>query len=109
MPYGPLWAAIAAIMLIGFGIGMAWGQVAKRIFDDAGETDRDRVTSVIPTTQALGIAFGSAAAGMVADRAGLSGTPPPAVIAEAARLIYLALLPAVALAFAGALRNAYGR
>ena len=109
VPDGPLPAAIAAIMLIGFGIGMAWGQVAKRIFDDAGETDRDRVTSVIPTTQALGIAFGSAAAGIVADRAGLNGTPPPAVIAEAARLIYLALLPAVALAFAGALRNAYGR
>lgn len=105
---GPLPAAVAAITLIGAGIGMAWSHVAKRIFDDAGEADRDRVTSVIPTTQALGIAFGSATAGIVADRAGLAGTPPPEVVAEAARLVYYALLPAIALAFAGAVRNAYG-
>ena len=109
VPDGPLTAAIAAITLIGAGIGMAWSHVAKRIFEDAGEADRDRVTSVIPTTQALGIAFGSATAGLVADRAGLGGSPPPAVIAEAARLVYFALLPATVLAFAGALRNAYGR
>lgn len=108
VPQGPLPAAIGAIVLIGFGIGMAWSHVAQRIFEDAGEADRDRVTSVIPTTQALGIAFGSATAGIVADRAGLVGTPPPAAIAEAARLVYYALLPALALAFAGALRNGYG-
>jgi len=109
VPEGPLPAAIAAIVLIGFGIGMAWSHVAQRIFEEAGEADRDRVTSVIPTTQALGIAFGSATAGIVADRAGLSGTPPPEVIAEAARLVYYALLPALGLAFAGAVRNGYGR
>lgn len=109
VPGGPLAAAIVAIVLIGFGIGMAWSHVAKRIFEDAGEVDRDRVTSVIPTTQALGIAFGSATAGIVADRAGLSGTPPPEVIAEAARLVYYALLPAILLAFAGAVRNGYGK
>lgn len=108
VPTGPLPAAIGAIVLIGFGIGMTWSHVAKRIFDDAGEADRDRVTSVIPTTQALGIAFGSATAGIVADRAGLAGTPPPEVVAEAARLVYYALLPAIALAFVGAMRNAYG-
>ena len=109
IPAGPASAAIGAIVLIGLGIGMTWSHVAKRIFDAAGETDRDRVTSVIPTTQALGIAFGSATAGIVADRAGLGGTPPPEVVAEAARQIYLVLLPAVGLAFAGALGNAYGK
>lgn len=108
VPDGPLPAAIGAIVLIGFGIGMAWSHVAKRIFDDAGEADRDRVTSVIPTTQALGIAFGSATAGILTHRAGLSGMPPPEVVAESARLVYYALLPAIALAFAGAFRNAYG-
>ncbi|NQW12387.1 MAG: MFS transporter [Alphaproteobacteria bacterium] len=106
LPAGPLVLAIGAIMLLGFGIGAAWGHVGKRIFDAAGEADRDRVTSVIPTTQSLGLAFGSAAAGIVADRVGLAGTPPPEVMAEAARWVYLALLPAIGLALLGALRNA---
>lgn len=109
IPTGPLPAAIAAITLIGFGIGLSWSHAAKRIFEDAGEAGRDRVTSVVPTTQALGIAFGSSVAGIVADRAGLGGTPPPEVVAEAARQVYLVLLPALALAFAGAARNAYGK
>ncbi|EDP65610.1 major facilitator superfamily protein superfamily [alpha proteobacterium BAL199] len=109
VPHGPLWAAIAAFMVLGTGIGLAWSHVAKRIFDAAGEADRDRVTSVIPTTQALGVAFGSAAAGIVADRAGLVGTPPLPVIADAAHLVFLFLLPAIALALTGALRSAYGR
>jgi hypothetical protein len=109
LPGGPLAGAIGAIMLIGFGIGTTWGHAAKRIFDDAGEADRDRVTSVIPTTQSLGFAFGSAAAGIVADRVGLAGTPDPAVTAEAARMVYLALLPAIGLAFVGALRCAFGK
>lgn len=109
IPTGPLPAAIAAIVLFGLGIGMSWSHVAKRIFDSAGEAGRDRVTSVIPTTQALGIAFGSSVAGIVADRSGLGGTPPPEVVAEAARAVYLVLLPALALAFAGAVRNAYGK
>lgn len=106
LPAGPLALAVGAIMLLGFGIGTAWGHVAKRIFDAAGEADRDRVTSVIPTTQSLGMAFGSAAAGIVADRTGLAGTPPPEVMAEAARWVYLALLPAVGLAMLAAARNA---
>lgn len=108
IPTGPLPAAIAAIVLFGFGIGMTWSHAAKRIFEDAGEAGRDRVTSVVPTTQALGVAFGSSVAGIVADRAGLGGTPPPEVVAEAARQVYLVLLPALVLAFAGAVRNAYG-
>src|SRR5690606_13794635 len=62
IPAGPLPAAVAAIMLIGCGIGMTWSFAAKRIFEAAGEADRDRVTSVVPTTQALGIAFGSSVA-----------------------------------------------
>lgn len=109
IPAGPLAAAVAAIMLIGCGIGMSWSYAAKRIFEDAGETDRDRVTSVVPTTQALGIAFGSSVAGIVADRSGLGGTPPPEVVADAARAVYLVLLPALALALAGAVRNAFGK
>lgn len=109
IPTGPLPAAIGAITLIGWGIGMTWSHVARRIFEDAGEADRDRVTSVIPTTQALGIAFGSATAGIVADRAGLGGSPALPVVATAAHLVYLAVLPAIGLAFLGAVRNAFGR
>ena len=106
LPGGPLWLAVAGIALLGFGIGTAWGHVAKRVFDAAGEADRDRVTSVVPTAQSLGMAFGSAAVGVVGDRIGLAGTPPVEVIADAALWSYLALLPAVGLAVAGAATTA---
>ncbi len=109
LPAGPFWPAIASIAVLGFGIGTAWGHVAKRVFDAAGEVDRDRVTSVVPTAQSLGMAFGSAAVGVVGDRVGLTGVPPQEVIAEAARWAYLALLPAVGLATAGAAVNALRR
>lgn len=103
LPQGPLPLAIASIGLLGFGIGTAWGHVAKRVFDAAGEADRDRVGSAMPTMQALGLAFGAAAVGVVGDRVGLSGTPDTAVIEAAARWTYLALLPAIGLAILGAL------
>lgn len=106
LPQGPLPLAIASIALLGFGIGTAWGHVAKRVFDAAGDADRDRVGSTMPTMQSLGLAFGAAAVGVVGERVGLSGTPDTAVIEAAARWTYLALLPAVGLAILGALGNA---
>lgn len=106
LPQGPLPLAIASIGLLGFGIGTAWGHVAKRVFDAAGEADRDRVGSAMPTMQSLGLAFGAAAVGVVGDRVGLSGTPDAPVIEAAARWTYLALLPAIGLAILGALGNA---
>lgn len=106
LPQGPLHLAVGSIALLGFGIGTAWGHVAKRVFDAAGDADRDRVGSTMPTMQSLGMAFGAAAVGVVGDRVGLSGAPDTAVIAEAARWTYLALLPAVGLAILGALGNA---
>jgi MFS family permease len=105
LPTGPFWLAITSIAVLGFGIGTAWGHVAKRVFEAAGEADRDRVTSVVPTSQALGMAFGAAAVGVIADRIGLAGAPPVEVIAEAARWTYLGLLPAVGLAIVGAMVN----
>lgn len=106
LPQGPLPLAIASIGLLGFGIGTAWGHVAKRVFDAAGEADRERVGSTMPTMQSLGLAFGAAAVGVVGDRVGLTGTPEVPVIEAAARWTYLALLPAVGLAILGAMGNA---
>ncbi|MCR9071687.1 MAG: MFS transporter [Alphaproteobacteria bacterium] len=106
LPQGPLPLAVLSIAVLGFGIGTAWGHVAKRVFDAAGEADRDRVGSTMPTMQSLGMAFGAAAVGVVGDRVGLSGTPETEVIEAAARWTYLALLPAVALGILGALGNA---
>lgn len=109
LPEGPLALAIASIGLLGFGIGLAWGHVAKRVFDAAGEADRDRVGSAMPTMQALGMAFGAAAVGVVGDRVGLSGVPETSVIEAAARWTFLALLPAVGIAVLGAAGNALRR
>jgi MFS family permease len=106
LPQGPLPLAVLSIAVLGFGIGTAWGHVAKRVFDAAGEADRDRVGSTMPTMQSLGMAFGAAAVGVVGARVGLSGTPETEVIEAAARWTYLALLPAVGLGILGAMGNA---
>ena len=68
LPAGPIWAAIGAVAVIGVGIGLAWGHIARFVFEAAGDADRHRVTTVMPTIQSLGIAFGSVAAGPYRER-----------------------------------------
>lgn len=108
LPGGPLWAAIAAIATIGVGIGLAWGHVARFVLEAAGEADRDRVPSVLPTMQGVGIAFGSSAAGLVANANGFDQGLTVETARAVAFWIYVGLSPAVAIALICGIRVAVG-
>ncbi len=108
LPSGPVWAAVVAITVIGFGIGLAWGHVGRFVLEAAGEADRNRVTSVMPTMQSIGIAFGSAAAGLVANAKGFSATLSVETARTVAFWIYAGLSPALLIAVIGGARVALG-
>ena len=103
VPAGPLWVAIAGVSTIGFGIGLAWGHVGRFVLETAGDCDKDRVGSVMPTMQLIGIAFGSAVAGLIANANGFDRTLTDQSAEAVARWIYLGLAPAVLVSIVGAI------
>jgi predicted MFS family arabinose efflux permease len=71
-PHDPTSLLIAAIALLGVGIGQCWPFVAHRIMDGANAGDEIVAASSVPTIQQMGFALGGAAAGLVANASGLT-------------------------------------
>jgi MFS family permease len=63
---------VAAIILLGMGIGQCWPFVAHRVMDSAKPGDETVAASSVPTVQQMGLALGAAFAGLVANASGLS-------------------------------------
>jgi MFS family permease len=84
MPSGPVAAVLPPIAMIGVGIGSCWAFIAQRIMSGARRGEEDIAASSVATVQQAGLAFGAAAAGLVANASGLSDALEPASILEAA-------------------------
>lgn len=84
MPSGPVLALLPPIALIGIGIGACWAFIARRIMSGARRGEEDIAASSVATVQQAGLAFGAAAAGLVANASGLSDALEPASILRAA-------------------------
>jgi len=84
MPSGPAAALLAPIALIGVGIGVCWAFIAQRVMGGARPGEEDIAASSVATVQQAGLAFGAAAAGLIANASGLSDALEPATIARAA-------------------------
>jgi len=69
---GPIWALVAMVFLTGLGIGQCHAHISNRTMSSAGPGEEALTASAIPTMQSLGIAFGAATAGLLANVAGLS-------------------------------------
>jgi Na+/melibiose symporter-like transporter len=69
---GPIVGIVAAIVLVGLGIGMCWAFVAQCVMGGAAAEEATIAASAMPTVQQVGLALGGAAAGLVANMAGLS-------------------------------------
>ena len=69
---GPIAGLLTAILLVGLGIGMCWAFVAQRVMGSAAHEEATIAASAMPTVQQVGLALGGAAAGLVANMAGLS-------------------------------------
>jgi MFS family permease len=70
---GPIAGLLLAIVMVGLGIGMCWAFVAQRVMGGAAREEATIAASAMPTVQQVGLALGGAAAGLVANMAGLSG------------------------------------
>jgi len=70
---GPIAGLLLAILLVGLGIGACWAFVAQRVMGGAAREEATVAASAMPTVQQVGLALGGAAAGLVANMAGISG------------------------------------
>src|SRR5690606_476689 len=61
---------ILSQLVIGAGFGMASGYVLLTLIEATDSTERDRTSTLIPTTQSAGNAIGAAIAGLAANSAG---------------------------------------
>jgi MFS family permease len=86
------------VALIGAGIGLCFAHISSWTMAAAEEGEGALTASSIPTIQSLGTAFGAAAAGLVANRAGLATGIALETVTSAARWVYqLGVIPAAVL------------
>ena len=90
--------------MVGLGIGMSNLHLTSRIMHLARPGEESLTASSIPTVRSLGIAFGAAIAGLLANAAGLDRGIGGATVAAAVTLVEGAATLAPILAFLLALR-----
>ncbi|MFN7025095.1 MAG: MFS transporter [Pseudorhizobium sp.] len=87
------------LVLVGFGIGLAWPHLVTRVFSNAPTSERDLAAGGVTTVQLSATALGVAIAGMVANLGGLTDPGGVAGASSAATALFLsfALAPLIAL------------
>jgi len=95
-------ATCALTAVIGFGIGACNLHLVSLVMHIAEPGHEKLTASSIPTIRSLGISFGAAGAGLIANMAGLGGGISVATVTKAATWVYGAtiLAPAISLALA---------
>lgn len=104
VPEGPVAAIVAMGVMEGAGFGLAWTFILRRAQALAAPQDAARVASALPTAQQLGYAAGAAYAGIAANAAGFAADADAQTLREAARLLFLAPLPAAVLCLVAMVR-----
>jgi MFS family permease len=92
-------------LVIGSGFGTCNGYLNLTMMEAASDTERDRTSALMPTTQSAGNAIGAALAGVAANSAGLATAASSAEIKVAIIPVYLLGAAIAALAFAAAWRT----
>jgi MFS family permease len=86
--HGPLLLLGLCVALLGAGIGVCFAHISSWSIAAARPGESILTASSIPTIQSLGIAFGAAIAGLVANTAGLATDLSLATITAAATWVY---------------------
>jgi MFS family permease len=97
---GSLWVIAGADALVGLGLGTTNLHLVAAVLRHATKGEEGLTAGAIPTIRSLGISFGAAGAGVVANTAGLSHGADPATISLA---IHWVLGLGCALPFAAAI------
>lgn len=87
---GPLFLIVLSLALMGFGIGISNNHVIALTIECAEDGDQSLVASSVQTMRAMGLAFGSAFAGLIANAAGLAEGVEVDVVARAVTLLNIA-------------------
>lgn len=85
---GPLALLGVFVCLTGAGIGSCFAHLSSHTIATAQPDHKTLTASAIPTMQLLGIAFGAALAGCLANAAGLTREATPATVSAAAQWLY---------------------
>jgi len=80
---GSLWVIAGADALVGLGLGTTNLHLVAAVLRHATKGEEGLTAGAIPTIRSLGISFGAAGAGVVANTAGLSHGADPATISLA--------------------------
>jgi MFS family permease len=72
MPNGPVVGLFLPVAMLGAGIGVCWAFVAQRVMLGCREGEGNTAATAVATVQQVGLAFGSAAAGLVANATGFA-------------------------------------
>lgn len=80
---GSLWVIAAADALVGLGLGTTNLHLVAAVLRHATKGEEGLTAGAIPTIRSLGISFGAAGAGVIANTAGLSHGADPATISLA--------------------------
>jgi len=86
--HGPLALLSVGVALMGAGIGLCFAHISSWSITAARPGESILTASSIPTLQSLGIAFGAAIAGLVANTAGLATDVSLATLSMAATWVY---------------------
>jgi MFS family permease len=80
---GSLWVVALADALVGFGLGTTNLHLVAAVLRHAKKGEEGLTAGSIPTIRSLGISFGAASAGVIANSTGLSHGADPAAISRA--------------------------
>jgi hypothetical protein len=85
-------AAISALLFgMGAGIGLGWAHLISLVLTRSDDVEADKAAASVNLIQSLGAAFGAAAAGVVANTAGLVEPGGVAGAIEAGFWLYVSM------------------
>ena len=91
--FGPLSLVVASAFIGTAGFGMMWGYVIKHVVANADRDDRDRASSMLPSTQQTAFAIGAALTGIIANVLGFEHMTQPGEFRMAALWLFGAFVP----------------
>ncbi|MGH7070466.1 MAG: hypothetical protein ACREFO_10680, partial [Acetobacteraceae bacterium] len=99
---GPLFPIVLSVTLQGFGYGICWPFIVRRIVVAASPGERDLAASATASMQRIGYALGASASGIAANAVGLGHETSRAVAESAAFWVFVSFLPVLAIGAAAA-------
>ena len=84
----PLWLLAVWSVVIGLGIGISNVLAITWTMSIAAEGEESLTASAIPAIRSLGLAFGAAAIGLVANASGLGDATDPASVGRALTAVF---------------------